>query len=138
MELNEGDVTSIADFVFDENDDGIIDNIVEYKTDAFGRIIEICLDYDGDNVTDSKVFFEYGIDGKINKVYKDKNHDGIIDSIATYEYDSSGNKTVYYDDNADGKVDYIEKIDENGLTVIKDVRDFKQKIKETLKDIFSK
>ncbi len=138
MELNIEDIKSLEGFMLDDNEDGALDNIVGYKRDSSGRIVELSIDFDGDNMADSKIFIEYDNAGRIYKVYRDKNHDGTIDSVVIYEYGADETRTVQYDDNADGKIDYIEKIDESGLTTITDVRDFKQKFKEAFKEIFFK
>ena len=66
----------------------------------------------------------------------DKNSDGKIDSVIYYEYDENGKVSAKYDDNADGKVDYVEATDENGKTIITDVRGTVQKITETIKNVF--
>ncbi|MBQ9245479.1 hypothetical protein IJ182_04335 [bacterium] len=132
---NEFDNEVAKVLAFDENDDGTLDYIVSFQRNALGQIVEVCLDYDGDNKADSKIIFEYDALGRIIKKYKDKNHDGIIDAIETYEYDSSGNRTTKYDDNADGIIDYVETIDNEGKTVVEDVRDLKQKISDAIKDI---
>ena len=122
-------------FAFDENNDGILDNIVGYKKDTTGKIVEVSLDYDGDNKADTKIFFEYNSDGRIIKKYIDKNFDDNIDSIEIYEYDENGNITKKYDDNADGKIDYIERINDDGELIVEDIRDLKQKVKEALTDV---
>ena len=70
---------------FDENNDGILDNITGYKRDFLGRIVEVNLDFDGDNITDSKIFFEYDDQNRLIKKYTDKNQDGKIDAIEYYE-----------------------------------------------------
>lgn len=132
----ENEVKVLEGLIFDENCDGSLDNIVDYSKDEFGNVISASLDFDGDGVADSKVYFEYDEQGRIVQKSMDKDSDGKIDSVAYYKYDDAGNVSVHYDDNADGKVDYIETTDENGETYIKDVRDRKQKIMETIKDVF--
>ena len=132
------DLNAIKCLAFDENEDGVLDNIVGYKRNAQGRIVEISLDYDGDEMADSKIFFEYDLMGRILKKYTDKNHDGKIDAIVTFSYNDDGSVTKNYDDNADGKIDYVETVNKDGSSVIEDVRDLKQKIKETIQDILKK
>lgn len=121
--------------VFDEDTDGTIDSVIEYKTNGINQIISVSLDNDDDGNVDRKIFFEYDNEGRLSKKLKDSNNNGVIDSIVIYEYDQEGNVTVHYDDNADGKVDYIETKDNNGEIVITDVRDLKQKMLETLPQI---
>ena len=60
-------------------------------------------------------------------------YEAAFDSLT---YDENGKITTHYDDNADGKVDYIESTDENGKTTITDVRGTVQKIAETIKNVF--
>ncbi len=132
----ENEVKVLEGLIFDENCDGSLDNIVDYSKDAFGNILSASLDFDGDGVADSKVYFEYDDQGRMVQKSMDKNSDGKIDSVAYYKYDEAGNVSVHYDDNADGKVDYVETTDADGKTVIKDIRDKKQKIMETIKNVF--
>ena len=133
---NQEELQSIKCLVFDENEDGILDNIVEFTKNGLGRVATISLDYDGDGKIDTKIYLEYNDDGSISKKCIDKNLDGKIDAIEIYSYDENGFKTVQYDDNADGKIDFIEMTDENGETIIKDKRGNTQKIVETIKNVF--
>ena len=133
---SQNEVKELKNLLFDENEDGSLDNIVEYNKDEHGNIIAISLDFDGDGITDAKAYLEYDEHGKIVKKSMDKNSDGKIDYVVTYQYDENGKITTHYDDNADGKVDYVETTNENGETVITDVRGKKQKIMETIKNIF--
>lgn len=137
-ETNYNDRQLAEVLAFDENNDGELDNIVGYKRDGLQRVVEVYLDYDGDGIADSKIFFEYDNFSRIIKKYMDKNLDGKIDATETYEYDANGNKTTYYDDNADGKVDYIETVDDDGNAYIEDVRDLKQKLKESINDLLKR
>ena len=125
--------------VFDENEDGKLDEIIGYKKDAQGRIVEISIGYNGDGQTNGKVFFEYDSSGRITKKCSDKNNDGKIDYIINYKYNEDGSVSKYYDDNADGKIDFAENI-KDGKVVIEDVRDLTklQKLKEVLKLYFKK
>ena len=132
----ENEIKIVENMVFDENYDGTLDKIVEYNKNEAGQIVSVSLDYDGDGTIDAKVYFEYDDGGRVVQKSIDKNVNGKIDSVAMYKYDASGNVSIHYDDNADGKVDYIETTDENGNTIIKDVRDKKQKIIETIKNVF--
>ena len=126
----------LKNLLFDENEDGSLDNIVEYNKDEYGNIVAISLDFDGDGIADAKAYLEYDNMGRIVKKSMDKDSDGKIDYVVTYQYDENGKITTHYDDNADGKVDYIESTDENGKTTITDVRGTVQKIAETIKNVF--
>ena len=132
---SEKEIKELGCLLFDENEDGSLDNIVEYNKDEFGNIIAISLDFDGDGKADAKAYLEYDELGRIIKKSMDKNSDGKIDYVVTYLYDENGKITTHYDDNADGKVDYVESTDENGKTIITDVRGKTQKIMETIKNI---
>ncbi len=127
----------LAELLMDENNDGAIDKIVSVKKDGCGRVSAIYFDYNGDNEPDYRILIEYSHDGRIYKIYKDKNLDGKIDSIQIFEYNSDGTKTIHYDDNADGNVDFIEQIYEDGSTTLTDVRSFKQKLKDSIKEFLS-
>ena len=116
----------ILAFVRDEN--GFVDKDVKPR-----YYTKVAASSYGDAIEE---YFEYDEQGRIVQKSMDKDSDGKIDSVAYYKYDDAGNVSVHYDDNADGKVDYIETTDENGETYIKDVRDRKQKIMETIKDVF--
>ena len=133
---NQNEVKELGCLLFDENEDGSLDNIVEYHKDEYGNIVAISLDFDGDGVADAKAYLEYDEQGRIVKKSMDKDSDGKIDSVVYYEYDENGKASAKYDDNADGKVDYVEATDENGKTTITDVRGRTQKIMETIKNVF--
>ncbi len=136
---NQNEIEELQNLLFDENDDGSLDNIVEYSKNELGQVIAVSLDFDGDNKTDAKVYLEYDETGRIIKKSTDKNHDGKIDSVVTYEYVGKSKPVIHYDDNADGKTDYIESTDEKtGEIIITDVRGRKQRIVETIKDILPK
>ena len=134
--MENSELNALKCFIFDENEDGKIDIIVEYTKDELGRIITVTLDYDNDGIPDSKIYLEYDAEGNICKKGIDKNLNGKIDSIVIFERDNQGNISVHYDDNADGKIDFIETTDENGNITIKDTRGTIQKVKETIKNVF--
>ncbi len=89
------------------------------------------LDYNLDGTADCRVYFEYDNQNRVIRKSIDKNLSGVINSVVRYEYDREGNPTAYYDDNADGKTDYVETSDGN----IEDVRDTSQKISDTAGDV---
>ncbi len=136
--MSENDNLTNVTLIFDENFDGELDNVIEYKENEQGKICEVSLDYDKDGTADLKIFYIYDNVGRLYKKYIDSNLDGKIDSIQTFVFDENGKVTIEYDDNADGKVDYIEFENELGKTEIKDVRDIKTKLENMVKDIFKK
>ena len=70
---NQNEVKELSCLLFDENEDGSLDNIVEYNKDEHGNIVAISLDFDGDGVTDAKAYLEYDEQGRIVKKSMDKN-----------------------------------------------------------------
>jgi len=130
--LNEEQAKELYFLAFDENEDGILDDIVEFSTNEQGLVSEVLIDYNHDYRADMKIYFEYDATGRLIKKSKDKNLNGEIDSIETYEYDENGKATIIYDDNADGKADYLETPDGE----IKDLRKKKDIILERIRNIF--
>ena len=124
----EQDAKELSKFIFDENCDGSIDTILEYKKNDKGQICELTLDTDCDDIADCKIFLEYDSIGRIERKAVDKNLSGKINSVETYEYDELGNKVIKYDDNADGKIDYMTFVSPNGYESIVDLRSVKEKI----------
>ena len=134
MALNEEQKNQLKILVFDENNDGSLDNIIEYATNEFGQVSEVLLDFDNDGKADFKVYFEYDEKGRLHKKLKDVNLSGKINTVELYEYDENGNLTIKYDDNADGKYDFIETPDGE----IKDIRDAKTLITDRIVGLFPK
>ncbi len=134
-DFNTENLDELKGIVFDENDDGCLDDIVEFKKNSDGRIEEVSLDFNSDGIADAKLYFEYDNLGRLIKKSKDKNLSGKINSVTTYKYDENGKVSVYYDNNADGETDFIETFDKNGNSSIEDVRNTSKKIMETAKDI---
>ena len=91
-----------------------------------------------DNIPDAAVFFEYSETGRVVKKSIDKNLSGVINAVVEYDYDENGNPVVLYDDDADGKIDFIERINEAGETAIDDIRSKKQKFTDILKVILGR
>ncbi len=135
-DCNELESIKLKGFIFDENNDGSLDSIIDYKENAEGRLEEVSVDFDNDGKADAKIYFEYDASGRISKKSVDKNMSGNINYIQTYEYNENGTYSVHYDDNADGKTDFIETFDSSGNAKMEDVRSKSQKIKDSLKDIF--
>lgn len=130
--LSQEELKNLEYVLTDYNSDGFIDTIVKLEKDADGRIQKAHLDFDNDGSVDYIIHLEYYTDGKLFKKYIDKGADGTIDQIETYSYDEAGNKTVIYDDNADGDPDFIEQVDSEGEVVISDLRSKGEKVKELL------
>ncbi len=127
----------INKLVFDENDDGLLDKIVQVDRNDLGQISKVILDFEGDNIPDIAVYFEYDSLGRVITKSLDTNLDNSINKIIKYQYDDNGNYTIFYDDNADGKTDFIEKTDDQGNVRIHDVRSKTQKFSEIIKDFVS-
>lgn len=136
--MNDANRNELNVLVFDENDDGMLDNIVSFERNEKGLVSKVLLDFDGDNTPECAVFFEYDEAGKLKKKSIDKNLSGKINAVIEYDYDENGNPIVLYDDDADGKVDFIESTNTDGGTVVDDVRSRKQKFTDILKDIIGR
>ena len=63
---------------------------------------------------------------------------GNINAIVEYVYDDLGNQTILYDDNADGKADFVEYKNELDNVELHDIRPKFQKFTDFLKDIVGK
>jgi|GEM_PF-6208615 len=133
--MNDENRSELNVLVFDENDDGMLDNIVSFERNERGLISKVLLDFDGDNTPECAVFLEYDEIGKLKKKSIDKNLSGKINAVVEYDYDENGNPIVCYDDDADGKIDFIERKNAEGKTVVDDIRSRKQKFTDTLKGL---
>ena len=122
-----GDLKNLALFMEDFNEDGIYDTVLKVEANAQNLPAKIHFDFDSDGVVDYIVHLEYYPDGKLHKKSIDKGPDGNIDMIETYVYDKDGNRSVIYDDNADGNPDYMQTINSQGETVYMDLRSKKEK-----------
>lgn len=124
--------------VFDENEDGMLDNITAFERDERGLVSKVLLDFNGDNIPEVAVYLEYDEYGRVCKKSIDKNLSGKINASVEYRYDESGNPVMVYDDNADGKIDFVEHTNSSGKVVVEDLRNKSQKFTDLLKGLIGK
>lgn len=129
------DLKNFQLFMEDFNEDGLYDTVLLVKSNSQNLPSVIHFDFDFDGSVDYIVHLEYYPDGKLHKKSIDKGADGTIDMIETYAYDKDGNRTVIYDDNADGNPDYMETINAEGEMVYTDLRSKQEKFKSALDEI---
>ena len=130
--INEQNKEELKILVFDENDDGMLDNIVSFERDGAGRISKVVLDFEYDDIPDVTIYFEYDAQDRLKKKIIDKNMDGKANAVVEYDWDEQGNPIIRYDDNADGRIDFVERKDESETTHIDDVRPNTQKFTDFL------
>ncbi|MDP8060656.1 hypothetical protein QJU27_10040, partial [Pasteurella atlantica] len=92
---------NIVKEVFDYNNDGTPDKILEHSYDSDGNRVKTVNKFDGHQFEESTTR-EFDKDGNVTKEYIDYDNDGNPDTIKTFEYDETGNQQkVYTDKNAD-------------------------------------
>ena len=71
-DLSKENEQEINELVFDENDDGFLDNVISFDRNSLGKITKVVLDFEWDDVPDMAIYFEYDNKGRIQRKLIDK------------------------------------------------------------------
>lgn len=105
---------------FDNDGDGTPNEIVHYRYDDTGRLLEIHRDYDGNDVVDAIFTYQYDEFGQVTVYSEDANVDGVPDFSYQISYDEHGNRTLLeIDRNGDGNINarYSYSFDDHDLMI---------------------